>query len=622
MKLKRSLGFWSVFCIASGAMISSGLFVLPGLAYKLAGPAMVVAYAIAALMAIPAAMSKSELATAMPRSGGSYFFVERSMGALPGTLAGLANWFSISLKAAFALIGIGAFARLVWPDTSETTIKLVAMGCCVFFATLNILSLKHAGGFQVVMVGGLITILAMFIVTGVPQVKHEAFRDFMREGGGGLLATAGLVFISFGGLTKVADISGEVRHPGRTVPAGIISALIVVSLLYVAAVFVAEGTLAPDQLYDADSGYLNLTPLSTAAGSFLGRGGMIVLSAAAMLAFITTANSGIMTASRSPMAMSHDGLLPNFLRRLSRRFRTPYVSILLTSAFMIAIIALLTIENLVKVASTMMLMLFLLDNLAVIVMRSSKLLNYRPLFRSPFFPWMQLAGIAMYLLLIFEMGPVPLATTACFCLLAALWYIVYVRPRTSRESALLYLARSAVSKEIYRGDLEDELREIALERDEVTQDRFDRLVQDCPILDLSGVVDAEVLFRRSADELGGRLGIDEQRLLEMFRAREKESSTVIQPGLAIPHVIVPGKGLFEILLVRCKEGVRFAGQDEPVRMAFVLVGSRDERNYHLRALMTIAHIVQEPRFTERWLAAPTGENLRDLVLLAERQRDV
>ncbi len=93
MKLHRELGFWDVFCIASGAMISSGLFILPGLAYAKAGPAMIIAYALAGLMVIPAMLSKAELATAMPKAGGSYFFVERSLRTWAGTLVGLANWF-------------------------------------------------------------------------------------------------------------------------------------------------------------------------------------------------------------------------------------------------------------------------------------------------------------------------------------------------------------------------------------------------------------------------------------------------------------------------------------------------------------------------------------------------
>ena len=78
-----------MFSIAAGAMISSGLFVLPGLAFAKSGPAVILAYAIAGVLIIPAMLAKAELATAMPRAGGTYFFIERSLGPLAGTIAGL-----------------------------------------------------------------------------------------------------------------------------------------------------------------------------------------------------------------------------------------------------------------------------------------------------------------------------------------------------------------------------------------------------------------------------------------------------------------------------------------------------------------------------------------------------
>ena len=106
--LKKELGLLHVFSIAAGAMISSGLFVLPGIAFAQAGPAILLSYVLAGLFMIPTMLSKAELATAMPKSGGSYFFIERSLGPLAGTLAGLGAWLSITLKATFALVGIGA----------------------------------------------------------------------------------------------------------------------------------------------------------------------------------------------------------------------------------------------------------------------------------------------------------------------------------------------------------------------------------------------------------------------------------------------------------------------------------------------------------------------------------
>ena len=614
MGLRRKLGFWSVFSIAAGAMISSGLFVLPGLAFRMAGPAVVLSYAFAGILVIPAMMSKAELATAMPRSGGSYFFVERSMGALPGTLAGLSNWLSIAMKSAFALIGIGAFCQLIWPGADEWTIKTVSVVFCLLFTAMNIMSVGGVARLQILMVAGLLAILGLFFGLGLPSVRHDHLAGFMDAGPLSVLATSGVVFISFGGLTKVASVAGEIRHPVRNLPAGMFAAVLVVTLLYVGCVFVAVGVLEKETLAGS------YAPLSLAAGEFLGKPGMIMLSIGALLAFVTTANGGILAASRSPMGMSRDGLLPGVVQNLSKRFGTPYVSILLTSAFIITVIVGLSIPDLAKGASTMMLVLFVMVNLAVLIMRGSKLQNYRPLYRAPLYPWLQLAGIAVYVFLIIQMGAVPLLVTGAFLVLGALWYVIYVRARGQRESALVYMVRSVVAREIYRGELEEELKQIALERDEVTRDRFDHLVSECEILDLGGPIQSDEMFRRAATALAPRLEIDEDRLFGLFEQRETQSSTVLQPGLAIPHIIIEGESMFDILLVRCRDGVFFPGKNVPVQVAFVLVGTRDERNYHLRALMSIAHIVQEPDFVDRWLAAPEAENLRDIVLLSTRER--
>ena len=97
---------------------------------------------------------------------------------------------------------------------------------------------------------------------------------------------------------------------------------------------------------------------------------------------------------------------------------------------------------------------------------------------------------------------------------------------------------------------------------------------------------------------------------------------MIQPGLAIPHIIVEGQDKFDVLLVRARDGIRFSQAQDPIRIMFILAGSKDQRNYHLRALMAIAQIVQEKSFEQRWLAArDASKALRNLILLSTRQRD-
>ncbi|MFA7122950.1 MAG: amino acid permease, partial [Candidatus Delongbacteria bacterium] len=111
--LKKNLGLLEVFSISSGAMISSGLFVLPGIAYLTAGPCMIVSYFIAGVLALFGILSQAELVSAMPKAGGDYFYITRSMGPAVGTINGLIVWFSISLKSAFALIGMATLVNLV-----------------------------------------------------------------------------------------------------------------------------------------------------------------------------------------------------------------------------------------------------------------------------------------------------------------------------------------------------------------------------------------------------------------------------------------------------------------------------------------------------------------------------
>lgn len=616
-KLKKELGLLDIFAIASGAMISSGLFILPALAYAKAGPAVILAYILAGILVLPAMLAKAELATAMPKAGGVYFFIERSMGAPVGTVGGFASWFSLSFKTAFALIGIGIFATLINPGITQTEIKLVAVGCCLFFMLLNIIGVKHTGRFQVVLVLALIGVLFFYIFRGFTYIKPQRFSHFMPYGIGSVFATAGFVFVSFGGLTKIACVAEEVKNPGRNIPLGMFLAFSIVMILYAAVIFVTIGLLDPSILP------YSLTPISHGASVFMGDGGAVLMAIAALLAFVSTANAGILTASRSAMAMSRDYFLPQAFQRMGAKSKTPYLSIIITTIFMIVVILFLSIEDLVKTASTLMILLFIFVNLSVIIMRESKIQSYRPKFRTPLYPWIQVFGILGYVFLIFNMGIVPIAITAIFIICTLAWYFLYARNKVGRQAALVHVIERITAKELVDATLPDELRDIIVERDKIVEDRFDRLIKRCEILDYDPPAKeprAEDIFKVAADALSKRLKIDNEKLLNLFIEREKESSTVVTPGLAIPHVIVGGSHKFDILLVRCKRGILFPNTPKPVHTIFFLVGSRDERNFHLRALAAIAQIAQDKEFDKNWLEAGNTEDLRNIILLAERKR--
>lgn len=620
-QLKKQLGLFDVFAVAAGAMISSGLFILPAIAFTKAGPAVVLSYFFASLLVLPSVLSKAELSTAMPRAGGTYFFVERSLGPVLGLFSGFASWFSLALKSAFAVVGMAILIEVVlqmlFPAQLQPWhLKVIAVLCCLTFTMLNIVSVRHTSRFQILLVAVLLAILAIFVLFGVRTVEVARYEGFLQKGWPAILATAGLVFISFGGLTKVASIAEEVKHPGKNLPRGMFLAWFVVTLFYIAVITITVGAVAGDEL----SG--SFLPVSLAADNFMGSWGFVILSLAAIAAFVTTANGGILAASRSPMAMSRDRLLPPALGRINERFKTPHISIMLTGGFMIAAIVALDIEVLVKTASTLMVILFILVNASVIIMRESKIQSYRPKFKSPLYPYIHIFTIVAYGALIVDMGKVPLLISACFIAISAAWFALYVSRRVSRASAVMHIVERVTARELKTVTLENELRDILLERDDIIEDRFDKLIKQCRILDIKGPREADDLFREVSTILAERLDTDEYVLFEKFLLRETQGGTVVQPGFAIPHIIVDGENKFDILLVRAKDGINFSDTAEPIKIMFILAGTKDQRNYHLRALMAIAQIAQETSFEHRWLTARDTQAIRNIILLSARKRDV
>lgn len=598
-----------VFCLAAGAMISSGLFILPGLAHAQAGPAVVISYFLAGLLAMTGMLSQAELVSAMPKAGGDYFYVTRSMGPAVGAVSGLLTWFSLSLKSAFALVGMAAFTSII----INIDIRIIALFLCLVFVLINIRGIKGAGRTQVILVFGLLTILLIYLIRGLAAINVHHFEPFASKGLAAIFSTAGFVFISYGGLLKIASIAEEVKNPGRIIPLGMILSLLIVSIFYILVVFVTTGVLGSAQLDNS------LIPISDGAGVVMGKGGRIALSIAAILAFVSTANAGIMSASRYPLALSRDGLLPEFLSRISRRFKTPHIAILFTGAFMILAL-LLKLDVLIKAASTVLILTYIFSCLSVIILRESRVQNYQPCFHAPLYPWPQIIGIIGLLLLLLEMGREALLTAGLLIIGALSGYWFYGRIRMKKEYALLHLIERITAKELTTRSLETELKEIIRERDDIIEDRFDRIIEKSIVMDIDRAIEAEEFFRLAAEAMSKKIKVSAEVILRKLIEREKESSTVISPNLAIPHIIIEGKGTFDILLARSQKGILFSKEVPEVHTVFVLIGSRDERNFHLRALSAIAQIVQDPHFEKKWLAAKSKEGLRDIVLLGKRRR--
>ncbi len=610
-RLQKTLTFIDIFAVATGAMVSSGLFVLPGIAFARGGPSVIISYLLAGILSAIGMLSITELVTAMPKAGGDYFVINRSLGPAVGTISGLISWFSLSLKGSFALVGMAAFTQLI-PLLKEWDITIIAVILCLAFLALNFKGVKEAGRTQVLLVMGLLILLLIYIVQGLPRIEATALEPFAPEGLGSIFSTAGFVFVAYGGLLSIVSVAEEVKNPSRDIPRGMIASLLVVSLLYSLVVLVTVGVM------DASSLSESLTPISDGASVFMGRWGRILLSIGAVLAFISTANAGIMSASRYPYALSVDSLLPPFLTRIHQKFHTPFMAIFMTGIFMIVSLF-LELDVLVQAASTVLILMNILVCLSVIIIRQTNLQNYRPTFKSPFYPWIQIIGVIGFIYVIFSMGALAILMSIGLIIVGFCIYWFYGRLNYDREYALMHLLGPMLQKDFASNSLETELKEIVRERDQVIKDRFDHLIEDAVIIDIDPM-SLEEFFELAGTKLSHKTNLPASKLSQALIEREKVDHTAISPHVAIPHAILEEEGIFQIMIARCKEGIYFSEDSPSVTCIFVCLTSKDERNFYLRTLSSVAQIVSHKDFFKRWEAARNTEILRDVLLLAQRPR--
>jgi APA family basic amino acid/polyamine antiporter len=607
--LNKELGLFDVFCIASGAMVSSGLFVLPGLAHYMAGPAVVFSYLLAGLLAATGMLSVAEIITAMPKAGGDFFFITRTIGPAAGAVAGLLSWFSLSLKGSFALLGMSAFLSPIMGIDP----LMVSLPIAVLFVLLNLMGVHHASRLQSFLVIGLLLLMSLYVFFGAKAVNWEYFEPFTPKGWPAVFATAGLVFVSYGGLLKVASVAEEIKDAGKVVPVGMILSLLVVGFYYVAMVFITSGVLGPDILDNS------MTPISDGARAFSGEWGSLIMSVAASLAFISTANAGMMAASRYLLALSRDELMPAFFGKISTKSGVPYNAVIITGIFVIGSLFLET-QVLIKSASTVLILTYLLSNICVIVLRESRLLNYRPKFHSPFYPWTQIFGSVGFVILILEMGMETLLISLLLILSGLAFYWFYGRIKATREYALLHLIDRLMNKKLAEGTLENELSQIIRQRDELCSDPFEDVMKRALIIDLKIPMEKDKFWHMILDTLTQTYDIQKDLLKNEIEQRELGPASEIMPGVAVSDMVVPGTGFFEMVAVRAIPGINLLNDKAPVETFFMILTSKDKRDSYLHTLAVLAQIAGDFAFEHVWKKAKDEDRLRDVLLLTERKR--
>lgn len=612
-KLKKNLTLFDVYAMSTGAMFSSGLFLLPGIAASYTGSSVWLAYFCAGFLILPAMYCMAELSTAMPKAGGTYYFLDRAMGPLMGTIGGLGSWIAVVFKSAFALVGMGAYLG-IYLDMPFT---LIAIILTIAFGLINVFGAKETTLLQRILVTTLVVILIAFTIFGLRETGTvdifravEGHGAFFKTGIVGFVSTIGLVFVSYAGLTKVASVAEEVQNPDRNIPLGMTLSLLTATVIYTLGTLVLIRVLEPQALYES------LTPVADAGRVFLGwvpfDFGVILIVVAAIAAFASTGNAWIMSASRYPYAMAKDKLVPQGLSKIGK-FGTPTTAIMLTVGAMIAVLLLFDVASVAKLASAFQLLLFGLVCVAVIVMREAKIPTYKPGYRAPLYPWLQIVGILISFWLIIEMGILAIAFTGMVTIGCILWYQFFASGNLERRGAIFHI-HERLGQQRYEG-LERELMTIIHDRTESENLSYEALITRSEVMDFRyGHYDLDHLHEimsakaQESFDLDGQIfvkafaseGLDLHPISEGVRVAYKTSSDVEQPELFVFRFGPQAK-------------LQIQRAEMAHTLMFLIVPPKPA-GLDLRLAGHLAEVVQSDYFDQRWLGAQGERDLNEILM--------
>ncbi|HHB91162.1 MAG TPA: amino acid permease [Anaerolineae bacterium] len=450
--LSRSLSLFTITMIGVGAMIGAGIFVLTGIAAGVAGPALVLAFALNGLVALLTASAYAELGSAFPEAGGGYLWVKEGLGGGNGFLAGWMSWFAHAVAGSLYALAFGRF-----------TVELMDMaglpdfGLSIHMRTLLLMTLvifaftyiNYRGASETGSVGNIITIvkiviLGLFIFFGIlamlrSDAWHERFtQEFLPNGFLGVLMAMGLTFIAFEGYEIIAQSGEEVVNPHRNVPRAIFYSILISVAIYILVSITAIGATIPPpgmKVWEYLAQKKEIAVVEVAQQTFPWGIGGIILLFSGLVSTMSALNATTYSSSRVSFAMGRVRNLPHFFAKIHPQRHTPHVAVLISGALMLLMAWSLPIEEVAAAADVMFLLLFLQVNVAVMTLRH-KMPELERGWLIPWFPLIPIlailanAGLALFL---FFYSPRAWITAIGWIVVGMLAYYIYFRNVEEKE---------------------------------------------------------------------------------------------------------------------------------------------------------------------------------------------
>jgi basic amino acid/polyamine antiporter, APA family len=422
-ELKRSLGLWGAASIGIGAIIGTGIFVLIGVAAGTAGPAVILSFVVAGVIALLTGLSAAELASFITESGGSYIYTTKAFGLFPGFVIGWMKAFDYIVGASAVAIGFASyFAYFFHLPQTTVTLTAIATAWPVVLTVLNLRGIREASGTNNVLVALKILALLVFILVGGQYLLAHGstnYQPFFPTGVSGMMSGAALIFFAFIGFNTVAVISEEIKDPARNVPRAILLAFGICTALYLGVSVVAVG-LVNWQVLGTSAAPLELA-LNVATDNLFILGFVAI---AALFATTSVIMASILGGSRALFAMARQRVLPGTFARISDR-GIPVLTVLITGIAISAIV-LLTMGNLDWLASVFnfgTLVTFFFINLSLLRLRQTMPDTVRP-FRVPLYPATPVIGLVSCVLLSFYLNKNAIIVGFAWIAIGTLVYVL------------------------------------------------------------------------------------------------------------------------------------------------------------------------------------------------------
>lgn len=439
-ELSREMGVLSATMIGVGAMIGAGIFVLTGIAAGTAGPGLLLAFSLNAIVTMFTALAYAELGSAIPEAGGGYLWVKHSLPSINGFLSGWMSWFAHAVAGSLYALGFGAYFGLlletyhidIFGLTGQGLIKFLAVIIILLFIYINYMGASETGAIANIIGLIKIIILAVFIISGLYTMYYKPdwfsnFEPFLPNGSSGIFIAMGLTFIAFEGYEVIAQTAEEVKNPKKNIPRAIFLSLLIVVPIYLLVAFVSIGAITADIPSWQFLGEHKELGLLEAARQFMPFGTFLLLFGG-LVSTMSALNATTFSSTRVSFAMGRDFNLPSIFKRVHPVKRTPYAALFISGALIIFMAVTLPIEHVASAADIMFLLLFLQVNVAVIKIREKfgKELEYG--YRMPFFPVIPILGIITQLFLaiyMFNYSPLGWYATIIWIFLGVIVYFGY-----------------------------------------------------------------------------------------------------------------------------------------------------------------------------------------------------